>query len=282
MKTFLPSKPDRTITVMGLKVRHLDMLASNKNKNKSQEVLNSKILPECIGGLHEDEYKTLLLGDEFAIMAYICRETWGDILEYALVCPSCDQKTDFTIDISKMHMDPLPGEIEGLSWKDGDGREITWHLPTIEQKRRMLRDAKEQSQAHDKEYDFQLSFSVAMHIDEIKGVTDTEDAPLGREKIQLVRRFVLDQGVKWLQDFMDQKDEKDCGFDVTAEHVCSNGDCEEEFEADVPILDTFFSRPRKKKRGKPENMTKAHFLISSSESSPEVALPPLSVSPIPS
>ena len=257
-----------------MKVKHIDLLSSKKNSTNVMNVLMEKILPECVGGLDKGELESFLVGDQYAIFLGLRRETWGDLMEYSIECPQCEEKGEFAVDLSTLKMRPLPQpETTGFKFTDRNEHEISWHLPTIGEMVRTQKDIEEQSKLHGGEYDFSTSFGTAMYIDEIYGVTDQA---VGTLKIKAIRQYVLNQGVRWLFEFTEIKEEKECGYDFEARHSCSG--CGETFEAEVPVLQSFFSMDRKGKKAKMEKQ-RASFLNSSSESSSTPPSPPASVSP---
>lgn len=254
----------QTLTVKSMTVEQVDMLASNMGNSTIADVIAEKVIPSCLGiGLQD--YKKFLQGDETATIIALRRATWGDLFIFPRRCPRCDNKAEYEVNLAELEIKRLDPDqpTEGLTYELGDDPDnpeyvLTWHLPRVHE--RMARD-KEMAQYVETQKATQgyfLTFSMAMHIDDISRPTpDGEGASIigqvqGYQRRKKIRDFVMKQGAMVAQEFMNDIEEFSCGIETEIEHTCRNPQCGEVFSAEMPADSGFFflTRQSLKRRAK--------------------------------
>ncbi len=238
----LPSN-GRELTASPLTAGQLGQLTSRKNRGpRSIELLSKHIVPQCTQ-LQPDEYKTLLIPDGEAVMVALVRATYGDELDYKLPCPECDSKEAYCVDLSKMALRclvkdaPTSGHCFTYEYR-GKALTYVFHIPTVEDQIKSTEEAHKLKEQHPS-VDFDMILSIKITISEIKGLTDVLEGPT---KSQAILEHLFHVPADFLNVFQERYNAESFGHVGTVKHRCQA--CGKEFEADLPLLQSFFSRER--------------------------------------
>lgn len=222
----LPS--GKSVTLRGMTTREMDILA-NKKAMKDGEGIN-EIAKNCIVSHSEDfHYDTALQGDRYSIIVNIRRITYPGHYEFQIQCPDCNTKTTYKVDLESLEIKALDGRpTEGLEFVfPRCKKKITYHLPTGIDEKEILKMKKKYSENL-------LSMALMVYTDEIDG-----------EKIKKLEFFQNLDAYDVLA-FQDDLSERNCGIETGIEIECSN--CDNEFEAEMPITKDFFLPKKAKKQ----------------------------------
>lgn len=237
----------KELVVSGMAIKHLEVLKSARQRGRVQEVLISEVICNLSSNLTEEEFKGLHLGDESTIMWGLLRATKGDSIEFQAECPHCESEAEYTANLAQMKIKKREqDETQDFQYKMADGTVLIWHLPIVEERILAAEEAKIASENSKGMYDFEMTFNLAMYIDEIVG--QTEELETQKEKRKYIAKYLLEASINFPQDFLADVEEKNFGVDTEIEIVCST--CRKTYEMEVPVLQSFFTLGKKKRKEK--------------------------------
>lgn len=234
------------VEARGLKVKEENLLADRKAQRDPtlwDRLLAAVVervveVPDHLEGIDPDEPlrpERMLTGDRMALLYYVRRLTYGDMMDFDWPCRHCGTSNPWTIDLALLPIKALP-EASKDALRDGgafrvtlpdSGDDVAFRLTTGRDEARLARKRKKTRATT------ALSTQLMLQrVIEINGASPT--------------RAVIDEwgsaDADWLRE---QWDAVDCGVDTTIDVTCA---CGVESELDVPFGPSFFKRPTTMRR----------------------------------
>lgn len=185
----------------------------------------------------EIKVEELLSGDRSFLLFYLRCISYGAAYEYKINCPACNTQFENVFNLNAIQTRKLA---------DNFKEPIDFTLP-ISKKRvayRLMRGADELAILEDQEralssfgadqIDNTLSYKLARSIELVENITDKKEIE------KFVEVMLAGDAAALRQDM----NEKDCGVDIEAKHICPK--CANEFSVDLPLTVDFFRYSPKK------------------------------------
>jgi hypothetical protein len=221
-KVTLPSGVEATIR---------EMTATEEGFLASQKMLKSgeafeKILRNCV--VEKDvDIDNLLVGDRYYLMLAIRRLTYGDDYDFKVRCGSCGQTFNMSVNLSELPVKKLEGDPDATHTitLPRTGKKVTFKLLRGRDEKKIAATMRKSPQEL-------IRLSLYLHTVAVDGDENFSE-----------KFFETLPGAD-SQYYRRQIDAVTCGVDSAVEVECP--ECDNEFEAQLPIGESFFFPNSKK------------------------------------
>ncbi len=215
----------------GLECTIREMTATEEGFLASQKMLKSgeafeKILRNCV--LEKDvDIDNLLVGDRYYLMLAIRRLTYGDDYDFKVRCGSCGQTFNMSVNLSELPVKKLEGDPDATHTitLPRTGKKVTFRLLRGRDEKKIAATLRKSPQEL-------IRLSLYLHTVAVDGNENFSE-----------KFFETLPGAD-SQCYRRQIDAVTCGVDSVVEVECP--ECDNEFEAQLPIGESFFFPNSKK------------------------------------